>query len=268
MYYYFILGQNKNLSIAELLNRPEIKKLQLNKKNIFLIENVLFLETDFDLDVQALINFIGGTIKIGQVRKKFKDFSEIREKDIVNLIKNREGKIPFGFSLVNVKNKKFIKKLAIGVKKNFRNEKINSRWIEAKGTELSSVAVKKNNLIDKGAEIYFFKSDKFVFMGKTLAVQDFESYSKRDYGRPGRDVFSGMVPPKLAQIMINLSAVRPQEIFLDPFCGSGTFLQEAILMGSKNIMGADISKRAIDDSHQNLEWLKENYSLKKYKLKL
>ncbi len=260
--YYFILGQNKNLSIVEVLNRPEIKRLKLSKKAVFLVENVLFLEAESKINVKKLINFLGGTIKIGKIEKKYKDFSEIKAQDIVRLIKNREGKIPFGFSTVGVKSRRFLKNLAISIKKDFRSNKINSRWVEAKDLELSSVVVSKNKLIEKGAEIYLFKGRKTVYMGKTLVVQDFESYSKRDYGRPGRDVSSGMIPPKLAQIMINLAGVQPNDIFLDPFCGSGTFLQEAILMGQKNIIGSDISEKAIKDSRQNIEWLKSNFRLK------
>jgi tRNA G10 N-methylase Trm11 len=266
--YYFILGQNKNLSIVEVLNRPEIKRLKLNKKAVFLIENVLFLETDLEIDVKKLINSLGGTIKIGKIEKIYKDFSEIKPRDVVKLIKNRDGKIPFGFSTVAVKSRRFLKNLAISVKKDFRSNKINSRWIEAKDLELSSVVVVKNKIVEKGAEIYLFKGEKTVYMGKTLAVQDFESYSKRDYGRPGRDVSSGMIPPKLAQIMINLTGVRPDDIFLDPFCGSGTFLQEAALMGQKNIIGSDISEKAVKDSQQNMKWLKENYKIEDFDFNL
>jgi tRNA G10 N-methylase Trm11 len=266
--YYFILGQNKNLSIVEILNRPEIKRLKLNKKAIFLIENVLFLETELEIDVKRLITLLGGTIKIGKIEKTYKDFSEIKPRDVVKIIKNRDGKIPFGFSTVSVKSRRFLKNLAISIKKDFRSNKINSRWIEAKDLELSSVVVVKNKIIEKGAEIYLFKGEKKIYMGKTLAVQDFESYSKRDYGRPGRDISSGMIPPKLAQIMINLTGVQPNDIFLDPFCGSGTFLQEAILMGQKNIIGSDISEKAVKDSRENIKWLKEEYTLEEFEFNL
>ncbi|MBT4277180.1 hypothetical protein HOD96_00310 [Candidatus Falkowbacteria bacterium] len=262
MLYYFILGQNKNLSIVEILNREEIKRLKLDKKAVFLVENVLFLETDLEIDAQNLINCLGGTIKIGKIERKYKDFSEIKTEDIIELIKGKGGKVHFGFSVVGIKSKKFIKNLAINIKKDFRSEKINSRWVEAKELELSSVVVEKNKLLKKGAEIYFFRSENTVYVGKTLAVQDFEGYSKRDYGRPGRDVLSGMIPPKLAQIMINLTGIVNYNTFLDPFCGSGTFLQEAILMGQKNIIGSDISEKAISNSTENLEWLKNNWGIK------
>jgi len=42
---------------------------------------------------------------------------------------------------------------------------------------------------------------------------------------------------------------------LDPFCGSGTVLQEGILLGYK-VIGADILQKAIKDTKENLEWLR------------
>lgn len=259
--YFFILGQNKNLSIAELLNKPDFKGLDLTLDDMETTDRVLILRTKIEIDPAELMRSLGGTIKIGEITDKFKEVAEINVSNIIPLIKNMGGKVRFGFSLENIGNKKFIKNLAISIKKHFRAEKINSRWVEAKEAALSSVAVEKNDMIKKGAEIYLIKGSQGVYLGRTLAVQDFESYSKRDYGRPRRDVLSGMAPPKLAQIMINLAGMEKEDTFLDPFCGSGTFLQEALLMGYKNIVGSDISKKAAEDSKNNLEWLKQNYQL-------
>ena len=41
-------------------------------------------------------------------------------------------------------------------------------------------------------------------VAKTVWVQDIDAYSKRDINRE-RSMTVGMMPPKLAQIMINLS---------------------------------------------------------------
>jgi tRNA G10 N-methylase Trm11 len=58
-----------------------------------------------------------------------------------------------------------------------------------------------------------------------------------------------MIPPKLAQVMINLArrdeADFQDKILFDPFCGSGTILMEAYLMGIKNIIGSDLSDREL-----------------------
>ena len=103
-----------------------------------------------------------------------------------------------------------------------------------------------------------------AMLAKTCAVQEFEEYSERDYGRPRRDPKSGMLPPKLCKIMINISRAKPDDILLDPFCGSGTILQEAILLGFKNVIGCDISEKAVDDTKKNMEWLNNELRIRNH----
>jgi len=122
--------------------------------------------------------------------------------------------------------------------------------------------VEQNKLTsDKGVEIIIIKNRDNYYIGKTLVVQPFKELSKRDYGRPSRDDYSGMLPPKLAKIMINLASDNIKHKLLDPFCGSGTVLTESLLMGYKNITGADKSAKAVDDTKKNVSWLRENYQL-------
>jgi tRNA G10 N-methylase Trm11 len=71
-----------------------------------------------------------------------------------------------------------------------------------------------------------------------------------------------MLPPKLAQIIINLSigiSTKKQRLrILDPFCGTGVLLQEAMLM-DLDIYGTDLEPRMIQYSIGNLSWLDEKY---------
>ena len=48
--------------------------------------------------------------------------------------------------------------------------------------------------------------------------------------------------PKLARCMVNLARARPGELFLDPFCGTGSILIEAALIGCR-VIGLDIDRR-------------------------
>jgi len=122
--------------------------------------------------------------------------------------------------------------------------------------------VAKNKLIQRGSEIVLIDtgSDKLL-VGQTLAVQKFEDYSQRDYGRPERNMKQGMLPPKLAKMLVNLAQATTNSLIIDPFCGSGTVLQEARLLGYKNIFGSDNNPRAIEDSKNNLTWLEQKYNL-------
>lgn len=101
-----------------------------------------------------------------------------------------------------------------------------------------------------------------LIVAKTIYVQDIGAYTLRDRGRPRRDTRNGMLPPKLAQTMINLARgacqlTRPTNL-LDPFCGTGVILQEAGLMGLTTY-GSDNNPRMIDYAQTNLDWLARRY---------
>ncbi len=110
-----------------------------------------------------------------------------------------------------------------------------------------------------GIEGVIVVSKKNILIGKTIAVKDIYLYNKLDMGRPVRDIVSGTTPPKLAKIMINLTCKNFDALMVDLFCGSGTILQEMLLLGYKNVIGSDISQKAIDDTKKNLNWLNQNF---------
>ena len=89
----------------------------------------------------------------------------------------------------------------------------------------------------------------------TLTVQDVEEYSRRDFGIPVPDPASGMLPPKLAQAMINLAVGDTKNaIVYDPFCGNGRLLLEGQAMGF-SVFGSDIVSEKAEASIKNLAWL-------------
>jgi tRNA (guanine10-N2)-dimethyltransferase len=158
------------------------------------------------------------------------------------------------------------------------------RLVPNKGAELNTAQVIHNKLTTpNGWELVFVRSGEKTLVAQTVSVQDIDSYSERDFGRPKRDARVGMLPPKLAQLLINLAtgpneflavkdqlsndivcmlpedvqkmhAERANTTLLDPFCGTGVVLQEALLMGYKAV-GTDLEQRMVDYSRQNLEWL-------------
>jgi tRNA G10 N-methylase Trm11 len=66
----------------------------------------------------------------------------------------------------------------------------------------------------------------------------------------------GMLPPKLARIMCNLTGLKRGTIW-DPFCGSGTIPMEATILGY-NILASDIDKEAVKATKANIIWLAQN----------
>jgi tRNA G10 N-methylase Trm11 len=294
MKYFFILGTNPALSTAEICSLFPNEKISLAGKE------TAVLETEKKLIPEELIARLGGTIKIGEIlfSEKSLNFDSVLKNLQPQLVQQEAGKFKFGISYYGQK-KVNLHGLAMNIKNYWREQNVNSRWVVSKEKVLSSVVVEQNKLISQGIEIIIIENDKEFLIGKTLAVQPFKELSFRDFGRPARDDRSGMIPPKLAQIMINLSAhLTPtpayrtgrlsstrrgsaitvpspilgegqgEVVILDPFCGSGTILSEAILMGYKNLIGSDNSDKAIADTQTNLKWLENNFNITGAKYRL
>lgn len=135
------------------------------------------------------------------------------------------------------------------------------------GLELSSAQVLHNGLAKaNGIELLLISDGRSTLIARTTGVQDIDAYAARDQRRPKRDARVGMLPPKLAQTIVNLAtSVRPADTattVLDPFCGTGVVLQEAALMGFGG-MGSDLEPRMVDYTAQNLQWLQDTYGLPK-----
>lgn len=102
-----------------------------------------------------------------------------------------------------------------------------------------------------------------TYLAKTEDVQDIDSYTLRDRGRPKRDARVGMLPPKLAQILVNLAvrqSLSSPVTILDPFCGTGVVLQEALIMGYPT-QGSDIDQRMVEYAQQNLTWAANMFTI-------
>jgi tRNA G10 N-methylase Trm11 len=193
-----------------------------------------------------------------------------------------EGKMTLGFSLYGFNESlKRIEATGLSLKKTIRNTGRPVRLVPNKETELNAAQIIHNKLTGpNGWELIFVKDGGKTIVAQTVKVQDIESYTRRDRERPKRDTKVGMLPPKLAQIIINLaSGELPQEqlqnicdipagqpvpvklinkTLLDPFCGTGVVLQEGLLMGYE-VYGTDLEQRMADYSQANLEWLEALY---------
>jgi tRNA G10 N-methylase Trm11 len=247
MQFVFILGHNPKLSVAEILAVLPQAKPTVETGSFLILETEKF-------DCKKVLDQLGGTIKIGTVLDQ-----KINKELIVNQLKELKptGKLKFGLSYYNCPKDN----LGMEIKKELKEAGISSRLVTGRDKALSSVIVTKNKVQE-----FLILENKWL--ARTCAVQEFEEYSQRDYGRPVRDVISGTMPPKLAKIMINLAQMPTAATLLDPFCGSGTILQEAALLGYEKVIGSDISEEAIKDTKENLDWLAENLKVDISKIKV
>jgi len=126
--------------------------------------------------------------------------------------------------------------------------------------QLSAVEVLKKSLVENKAEVLFCIGKRQTVVATSVAVHDPFEFQKRDVGKPvQRKIFA--LPPRLAKIMVNLASCTAGKLLLDPFCGVGTVLQEALLVGAR-VVGVDINPWCVKAAIVNLEWLKKEYALR------
>ncbi len=256
-----ILGRQPALGLAELESLYGADKLQLIGNQAVAI----------DLDPQQ-INFarLGGMVKFAKVltaldTTNWDDIQNFLESVAAGHAANLpEGKLRLGLSVYDFDvSPQRLQATGLSLKKVIRFAGRSVRYVPNVDTALNAAQVLHNKLTQKlGWELLFVKHGSQTIVAQSIAVQDIDAYRKRDQERPYRDARVGMLPPKLAQIIINLAVGTVQSRgdklkVMDPFCGTGVILQEAGLMGY-GIYGTDIDTRMADYSRKNLQWLAIN----------
>jgi tRNA G10 N-methylase Trm11 len=272
MKYIFFLGRIPSISLAEI--QALLEKSKLNYEIALLNPAFVILDIKENFYVRDLFVQMGGTLKIAEVLGTYQE-ENLRE-EIVSSIKksleDRPSKKSIGYSIYFTKKEEKNKESEMAAifqdmfskmkRDELKDASIRIVYPESSNIELSTASVFNNKLTNpnKGMEFDAIFTGKTVILAKTLIVQDIESYSMRDYEKPGRDAKIGMMPPKLAQVMINLAKVKEGQTILDPFCGTGTILQEALLNDYRAI-GSDANGEQIAKCKENLEWISKKYDL-------
>ena len=170
-----------------------------------------------------------------------------------------EGKLTIGVSVYGVNvHLKELERCLLEIKKTVKASGRPVRIVPNKLAELNAAQVLHNNLTSpNGWELVIISDGREAYLAQTSHIQDIEGYAARDQARPYRDARVGMLPPKLAQILVNLAGSHLLTgRLIDPFCGTGVVLQEASLMGY-DAYGSDLEPRMVEYSIGNLHWLRQ-----------
>lgn len=314
--FVFVLGRERELALAEIeavLNRFGLE-FSLYSRNGVLASFEIEASLPQIREVQSLL---GGTLKIYRIVQDLQGDVEAR---ILGAVKDKaegsKGKLEYGISSYDPKfNKVKVNELGLSVKKELKS-RFSLRFIALREDSLiPSIISAKRRLADEGLEIGIFDCSVYgsnevrtfkcqssrssalndICLGILVASSNPEEWSRRDYGKPAGDKYSGMVPPKLAREMVNIalglqsqnskietrktkqilnSKEKNSKLFsdfeisasnfhhcvvADPFCGSGNILMEAMMLGC-DVVGSDKSEKAVRDTEANLRWLIENFS--------
>lgn len=288
----FVPGKNWRLSLAELTAFLEAKRgsfeVNLFSKAFFVVS----VSNPSIIDVTAL----GGIIKIGEVKAIFatqtvreaflqKDKQaqvqlkeKISETGLIEKMFENElhRKAVFGVSVYWADSAlrpvaKMVQRfVGSTVKKALASQDKRADFMgfakDRNYPQLSHVEVLKKKLVENKAEILFCVGKEQTFVATTTAVHNPFEFQKRDVGKPSqRKIFA--ISPRLARIMTNMAALKEGQVLLDPFCGVGTILQEALLARAE-VVGMDVNKWCVEAAMRNLEWLRDEYSLEDAKYRV
>lgn len=235
----FLLGREYKLSVAEILTVfPQGKTVYFS--NDFLILNNI--EED---------NVINNADKLWWTIKIIK----IIDKDIIDIAKSYEWKFKYWISIYW--NKKNLKEVLINTKKQLKKYEISSRFINKDFKNISSAQILWEKLVNKKTDFTYIYDNEKQYFWYTIWVQNIEKYSKRDYAK-SRDMQVWMLPPKLCQIMINISWAKT---IYDPFVWLWTILIESLLMWNNRVYWSDLNQKMVETSENNISNFAKNNSI-------
>ena len=259
MQYLFVTGRNPELALAEALSLLEKKSIDasisVTKTNAFIFN------TRKGLDVKQILPLLGGTIAIGKILCTG-DLSEVE-----GFIETEEvyfgQKNKFLYSCLDFADEGGLNIVLNALKQKFKKEKTKARFKSVRGTILMQsgcVVEGTPSKISATDVAYFLFKDKNYSFGFVEAFSDSKEMEARDMGKPERRGHLA-ISPRLSKILVNLSQTKQGETLLDPFCGIGVILQEAMVQ-TINVVGVDINSTAIEGAKKNIEWTKNKYRAK------
>jgi len=270
--YAAILGHQSHLSLAELAATiPGFVLESIEQKVVVLFSSSHPLSQD-------TIDLLGGTILLAErVTTADVSMADI-PKIMANEVEGVKKKVTFGLRCYGIPRPQ-VKTAYIKGKQIMKDQKRPCRYVGNEKKAAATALLHSAQILNgkKGVEIFIIQVKDKLWVGKTIAAQDIDAYTWRDMEKPVRDTTVGLLPPKLAQIMLNLGAsmVRTppdpkrkklkKEVYtvLDPFCGTGVIPIECLLRGW-NVLASDIAAKAVSGTQTNLDWIrKEKKILKK-----
>jgi len=238
MKYLFHLGRNPELSSLEVVSF--LQRTNRNYKILKITKKFILLEIS-SLDSIETIKNLGGTTKISSELNNLEEYigKSIKAKKFnyaINILESSQASIKGLTDLIKKVSKQFkAKPLHKHVKEN-------------------EISPSKSQSLE--LELTLYKNNVY----KVIAVSDPKSYKNRDEVRPFFDPLQ-VISVRLAKILINLAQPNKNTILLDPFCGLGTIIQEASLLGIQTI-GSDNNLGMVKKCQSNITWAKKKLRLK------
>ena len=251
-----ILGRQPALGVAELEQLYGASSVRWFSDSSAIVDSPKF---DF--------NRLGGTQKAGRIVAELSgDWRKVSMRIVREYTlawADHQGKITLGLSAYGfTATAREVQKTGIILKSKLKEKGVSLRLVPNAEPALNTATSHHNKLglSDNHVELLVVRAGNGkVVVAESVGAQNITDLASRDQARPRTDSFVGMLPPKLARMMVNLTGVASGRV-LDPFCGTGVLLQEAALLGF-DVYGTDLSEKMVRYSTENLDWLTNRYSL-------
>jgi len=224
-------------------------------------EHLFLFEAEVS-QVESMMNVLGGTVKLFEVVKEIDNqiTDDKLVEEIVTLLLAQSNEPYFTFTQIG-KGQRSVSN--INIKDLIKENGKKARYFSSSPSESALLSHQA-----KATEILSFNllSENKLLLAQIKSVQDIDDWTNRDRNKPYADRKKGMLPPKVARMMVNIAFALWQKnnageaLLYDPFCGTGTVLLEAG-MRNLNVYGSDIDQNAVFGTRDNLEWFKKEYKI-------
>ncbi len=233
-------GEHETLPKAEVL--ACLAALSVAYEERMFSDGILVIDAQLSPEsepLDVLSNRLGMTHRIYEM----KGTSKLEEKEILEIVKNADIDAVMEKGPTFAVRIRFKHKNSFYLKKKALPEKA-GELIKRKGYNVSLENPAKTFVLLLTAQTCFF-----CLLLHSVDKKQFEERKPRF-----RPFFSpGVIMPKFARALINLSGVKNKELFLDPFSGTGGILMEAGMIGAR-IMGIDVQEKMVKGANANLRF--------------
>jgi len=239
--YYFFLGNTPDLSLLELKSLLSSAPTQLSP---------LLASYDGELNLEDIGVRLAGTRKIARTLTSCAPGQVLSE--IATILRSLPNK---NVAITDYAELKLTQSEIRGLKDQVDRP---LRFVSLDTGEHELVMLAHQHV----AELNLIRSGENIIIAHTVWIFDAEDWIRRDRNKPYRDIKRGMLPPKLARMLVNIATQGKSGLSLsDPFCGTGTVLTEATLAGCAPLYGSDTNPAAVTGAEENLLWLKSTFNL-------
>lgn len=258
----FFWGKNDYLSLLELLAYAKGHGFFVNVKAHH--EKAALIELDDAIAVDSLMRDLAGTVKIGKIIAQDTAMKTLlQKKELSELVEDFPKKGTYSLGEYSVKeNRNRLDLLREFLRDDLKRVKSRCtfKWPKSYNIEHKLQTFAKD--MDRNKEHVDVNVVSFgtqLYITKTICFKRPDDWIKRDEGRAiQKSILTTSL--RLANMMLNLSESKKGQTVLDPFCGIGTILQEALVQG-KNAVGVDVDLDHAEAAEKNTALVKKIYHL-------